>query len=53
MPVGPLLGELAETGGSDDLNNRISAVLKPVYPIVLAIYAWTLLAAWAGVSKIS
>jgi hypothetical protein len=53
MPIGPLLGELAENGGSDDLNSRISAVLKPVYPIVLAIYAWTLLAAYAGISKIS
>ena len=50
-PLMPLLGELAETGGGDDLNARISAVLRPVYPIVLAIYVWTLLAAASGVSK--
>jgi hypothetical protein len=52
-PLGPLLGELAESGGSDGLNARISAVLKPVYPIVLAIYAWTILAAASGVTKIT
>lgn len=52
-PLMPLLGELGETGGSDDLNARISAVLRPVYPIVLAIYVWTLLAAASGVSKIN
>jgi hypothetical protein len=51
-PLGPLLGELMEHGASDDLNGRISAVLKPVYPIVLAIYLWTLLAAASGVSKV-
>jgi hypothetical protein len=52
-PLGPLLGELAETGGNDGLNARISTVLKPVYPIVLAIYAWTIIAAASGVSKIT
>ena len=52
-PLGPLLGELAEQGASDDLNGRISRVLAPVYPIVLAIYLWTLLAAASGVSKIT
>jgi hypothetical protein len=52
-PLGPLLGELAESGGNDGLNARISAVLKPVYPIVLAIYAWTILAAASGVTKIT
>ena len=52
-PVAPLLGELAATGGSADLNARISAALRPVYPIVIAIYAWTLLAAASGVSKFS
>lgn len=52
-PLGPLLGELAESGGNDGLNARISAVLKPVYPIVLAIYAWTILAAASGVFKIN
>lgn len=52
-PLVPLLGELAETSGGDDLNTRISAVLRPVYPIVIAIYAWTLLAAASGVSKIT
>ena len=52
-PLGPLLGELAESGGNDDLNARISTILKPVYPIVLAIYAWTLLAAASGVTKIT
>lgn len=52
-PIGPLLAELAETPGGDDLNTRISAVLRPVYPIVIAIYAWTLLAAASGVSKVS
>lgn len=52
-PLGPLLGELAQTGANDGLNARISAVLKPVYPIVLAIYAWTILAAASGVTKIT
>ncbi|MEQ8516916.1 MAG: hypothetical protein RIC38_15050 [Chromatocurvus sp.] len=52
-PIGPLLGELAGSPGSDDLNARISAVLRPVYPIVIAIYAWTLMAAASGVSKVS
>lgn len=52
-PLGPLLGELATSPGGDELNARISAVLRPVYPIVIAIYAWTLLAAASGVSKIS
>jgi hypothetical protein len=52
-PLGPLLGELTQSGGNDDLNARISAVLKPVYPIVLAIYAWTILAAAIGVTKIT
>lgn len=53
MPAVLLFGELAERGGSDDLNQRLSAALKPVYPIVLAIYAWTILAAASGVSKIT
>ncbi|MFK7828604.1 MAG: hypothetical protein AB8B57_02385 [Congregibacter sp.] len=48
-----LFGELAETGGNDDLNQRLHVVLKPVYPIVLAIYAWTILAAASGVSKVT
>lgn len=52
-PVGPLLGELAQNGGSEELNGRLSAALKPVYPIVLAIYAWTILAAASGVSKVT
>lgn len=52
-PLGPLLGELAQEGASDTLNQKISAVLRPVYPIVLAIYLWTLIAAAAGVSKIA
>ena len=52
-PLGPLLGELAESGGNDGLNARISAVLKPVYPIVLAIYAWSIIAAASGVTKIT
>jgi hypothetical protein len=52
-PLGPLLGELAQTGGDDALNARISTVLKPVYPIVIAIYAWTILAAASGVSKVT
>jgi hypothetical protein len=52
-PLGPLLGELAESGGNDGLNARISTVLKPVYPIVLAIYAWAIIAAASGVTKIT
>lgn len=52
-PLGPLLGELAESGPDDALNQRISTVLRPVYPIVLAIYAWTILAAASGISKIT
>lgn len=52
-PLMPLLGELGESGGSDRLNARISAVLRPVYAIVLAIYLWTILAAASGVSKLS
>lgn len=52
-PLAPLLGELADTGGSEELNARISSVLRPVYPIVVAIYAWTLLAAASGISKFS
>jgi hypothetical protein len=52
-PLGPLLGELMEKGVSNDaLDQKISAVLRPVYPIVLAIYLWTLLAAASGVSKL-
>lgn len=52
-PLGPLLGELAESGGNEGVNARISAVLKPVYPIVLAIYAWSIIAAASGVTKIT
>lgn len=52
-PAIVLFGELAEKGGNDELNQRLSAVLKPVYPIVLAIYAWTILAAASGVSKVT
>ena len=52
-PLMPLLGELAERGGSDPLNAQISAVLRPVYPIVLAIYLWTVMAAASGVSKVA
>lgn len=50
-PIGPLLGELAEGRADDALNARISAVLKPVYPIVLLIYLWTMIAAASGVAK--
>lgn len=53
MPAVLLFGELAESGGSDDLNTKLTQALRPVYPIVLAIYAWTILAAASGVSKIT
>jgi uncharacterized membrane protein len=50
-PVGALFGELATAGASDDLNARIHRAMAPAYPIVLAIYACTIVAGVSGLLK--
>ena len=44
--------EITTTGATEELNARYSKAIGPVYIIVLAIYAFVLIAAWLGVSKV-
>ncbi len=50
-PVAASFMQLAASGASPGLNQRISSELRPVYASVLAIYAGTLLAGVAGLLK--
>lgn len=50
-PVAVLFQQLATEGADRKLNERISSTLKPVYPVVLAIYAGTLIAGISGLLK--
>jgi len=50
-PVIPLFQELAATDSNPELNSRIVASLKPVYPMVLLIYGGTLVAGISGLLK--
>ena len=50
-PVAVLFQQLATEGAGQELNERISSTLKPVYPVVLAIYAGTLIAGVSGLLK--
>ena len=42
---------ITTTGATDELNERYSRAIGPVYIIVLVIYLFVLVAAWLGVSK--
>ena len=42
---------ITTTGATEELNARYSKAIGPVYIVVLAIYAFVLIAAWLGVSK--
>jgi hypothetical protein len=50
-PVGALFQQLATEGASAALDARIRTALRPVYPVVLLIYAGTLLAGISGLLK--
>jgi len=43
--------EITTAGASDELNEKYSRAIGPVYLIVLAIYAAVLAAAWLGIAK--
>ncbi len=43
---------ITTTGATEELNARYSKAIGPVYIIVLAIYAFVLVAAWLGISKV-
>ncbi|MHA7816980.1 MAG: hypothetical protein ACX93N_10935 [Pseudohaliea sp.] len=50
-PVAALFQQLASEGANRELDARISSTLRPVYPVVLAIYAGTLIAGISGLLK--